>query len=79
MSELSLTTPSVEPSQPTLLRDVFFVAEHADRINAYIRATPDMALLPISDAQSQTLAELKSSPFRYRLGPTTCHRFVSLN
>ncbi|WKY04620.1 hypothetical protein Q1695_005547 [Nippostrongylus brasiliensis] len=58
MSELSLTIPSVEPSQPTLLRDVFFVAEHADRINAYIRATPDMALLPISDAQSQTLAEL---------------------
>ncbi|VDO67518.1 unnamed protein product [Heligmosomoides polygyrus] len=58
MAELSLTTPTLEPSQPSLLRDVLFVAEHADRINAYIRATPDMALLPISDAQSQTLTEL---------------------
>ncbi|KAK6748644.1 hypothetical protein RB195_001328 [Necator americanus] len=58
MAELSLTTPTAEPEQPALLRDVLFVAEHAESINAYIRATPDMALLPISDAQSQTLAEL---------------------
>ncbi|CAJ0600798.1 unnamed protein product [Cylicocyclus nassatus] len=58
MEELSLTAPSVKPQQPALLRDVLFVAEHADRINTYIRATPDMALLPISDAQSQSLAEL---------------------
>nr|CDJ82842.1 C. briggsae CBR-ZBED-6 protein [Haemonchus contortus] len=58
MTELSLTTPTLEPTQPQLLRDVLFVAEHADRINAYIRATPDMALLPISDAQFQTLTEL---------------------
>lgn len=58
MAELSLAPPSVEATQPVLLRDVLFVAEHADRINSYIRATPDMALLPISDAQSQTLAEL---------------------
>ncbi|VDM76112.1 unnamed protein product [Strongylus vulgaris] len=58
MTELSLTIPSVDPKQPELLRDVLFVAEHAERINSYIRATPDMALLPISDAQSQTLAEL---------------------
>uniref|UniRef100_A0A158P8Q4 U-box domain-containing protein n=1 Tax=Angiostrongylus cantonensis TaxID=6313 RepID=A0A158P8Q4_ANGCA len=58
MSELSLTIPIVETNQPVLLRDVLFVAEHAERINAYIRATPDMTLLPISDAQSQTLSEL---------------------
>ncbi|VDM52513.1 unnamed protein product [Angiostrongylus costaricensis] len=58
MSELSLTIPVVEANQPVLLRDVLFVAEHAERINAYIRATPDMTLLPISDAQSQTLSEL---------------------
>ncbi|EYC39383.1 hypothetical protein Y032_0658g1251 [Ancylostoma ceylanicum] len=58
MAELSLTPPTVEASQPVLLRDLLFVAEHADRINSYIRATPDMALLPISDAQSQTLAEI---------------------
>ncbi|VDK51248.1 unnamed protein product [Cylicostephanus goldi] len=58
MDELSLTAPSLKPQQPALLRDVLFVAEHADRINTYIRATPDMALLPISDAQSQCLAEL---------------------
>ncbi|KHJ82212.1 hypothetical protein OESDEN_18096 [Oesophagostomum dentatum] len=58
MAELSLATPTVEPSQPVLLRAVLFVAEHAERINSYIRATPDMALLPISDAQSQTLSEL---------------------
>ncbi|KAJ1351415.1 hypothetical protein KIN20_007411 [Parelaphostrongylus tenuis] len=58
MSELSLTTPIVEATQPALLKDVLFVAEHAERINTYIRATPDMALLPISDSQSQTLSEL---------------------
>ncbi|CAI4223890.1 unnamed protein product [Auanema sp. JU1783] len=57
-SQLSMVRPSSEPSHPTLLKELLFVASNSEAINSYIRSTPDMDILPISDSQRRLLSEL---------------------
>ena len=61
LSQLPISLLPAESTDPHLLRDLRFVAANSDAINAVIRATPEMEMLPISDSQSRLLADLLGS------------------
>ena len=61
LTQLKLSLSLPEATAPVLLRDLRFVATNSVSINAHIRDTPDMELLPISDSQARLLADLLKS------------------